>query len=308
MRSVKLRLPFRPGTLLIGLLIAGCASRSVDVKPLPANPADFAAWDCSRIDDELDSVQQHAADVAYAVDERAGNNIIALGVGVTIFWPAILAMRPDGLDAQELAGLKGRYEALRTAERAKGCPPPAPDLAPERAAALPVAVGERLVYEDRAGGRPPSQEWTLRLTALRREEFEFRLERGGTSLPWRQDRAGNVTAAPDGALWWPRLLHRDMVLGQVLAGEIDIAGDPMLHARVRGQVVAVGPQMLAGRHFDVAVIDLFGDAMDGDRSTRLEGAIVVDRTSGVLLRLELRSAMPAFDLQRRLSRVERPAP
>jgi hypothetical protein len=77
---------------------------------------------------------------------------------------------------------------------------------------------------------------------------------------------------------------------------------------VRGQVVAVGPQTLAGRHFDVAVIDLFGDALRGDSSTRLDGAIVVGRASGVLLRLDLRSAMPAFNLQRRLSSVEPASP
>ena len=38
-----------------------------------------------------------------AVDERAGNNILALGVGVAVFWPALFAMRPAGLEAAELA-------------------------------------------------------------------------------------------------------------------------------------------------------------------------------------------------------------
>jgi hypothetical protein len=71
-------------------------------------------------------------------------------------------------------------------------------------------------------------------------------------------------------------------------------------------VVAVGPQTVAGQRFDVAVIELFGDAERGNVSTRLDGSIVVDRTSGVLLRLDLNSSMPGFDLQRRLVRVERP--
>ena len=47
--------------------------------------------------------------------------------------------------------------------------------------------------------------------------------------------------------------------------------------------------------------------MGADGSTRLDGVIVVDRRSGVLLRLDLRSGMAPFSLQRRLSRVE-PAP
>lgn len=285
-------------------LLAGCASRSGEVRPLPANPKDFALWDCGRIDDELDAVQQRAAEVAYAVDERAGNNILALGVGIGIFWPAILAMRPDGLEAAELAQLKGRFEALRTASADKGCPPPTPELSPERAAALPVAVGERLVYEDRLGARGAVSEWALLLTALRRDEVEFRLQQAGASAVWRQDPGGNVISAPDGSLYWERLLRRDMPLGQVLAGEIRLAGEPEVRGRVRGQVVANGPQSVAQRRFDVVVIELFGDVQREDASTRLDGAIVVDRTSGVLLRLDLRSAEPAFNLQRRLMRIE----
>ncbi len=293
---------------LLACLLAGCATRAVDVRPVRTNPGDFALWDCSRIDDEVDAVQQRAADVAYAVDERVGNNIVALGVGIGIFWPAMLAMRPDGPEADDLARLKGRYEALRSASLDKRCPPPAPLLAPERAAAWPVAVGESLVYEDRLGPRQPASLLTLQLLALRRDEAEFGQPRPGGVLPWRQDLAGNVTHAPDGALTWPRLLRRELVLGQVLSGEILLVGDPLARARVRGQVVAVGPQWLAGRRFDVVVVELFGDAQRGDASTRLDGAIVVDRTSGVLLRLDLRSAQPGFQLQRRLERVNAAAP
>jgi hypothetical protein len=62
--------------------------------------------------------------------------------------------------------------------------------------------------------------------------------------------------------------------------------------------------MVAGRRFDAAVVELFGDAQRGDNTTRVEGAIVVDRASGVLLRLDLRSAQPPFSVQRRLLRVE----
>jgi hypothetical protein len=294
----------RIAACVITCLLAGCASRAVEVKPLPARAEEFALWDCARIDDELDAVQQRAAEVAYAVDERAGNNILALGVGIGIFWPAILAMRPDGLEAQELAQLKGRYEALRQASAAKACPPAGLDLPAQRAATLPVAVGERLVYEDRRGARGRVDEWVLLLTALRRDEVEFRLQQGDGSAVWRQDPGGNVVAAPDGALYWQRLLRREMALGQVVGGEILLAGDLEVRARVRGQVVAMGPKSVAQRRFDVVVIELFGDVQRAEASTRLDGAIVVDRASGVLLRLDLQSADPAFNLQRRLMRVE----
>jgi hypothetical protein len=288
------------------MTLPGCATRSADVLPAAANPADFAGWDCDRIADELDRVQQRAADRAYAVDERAANNIIALGVGLTIFWPALVAMRTNGPDAQVLAQLKGRYEALRAAATARACPPPGAELPAARAAALPLALGERLVYEERRGRRGPAAETVLRLAALRRGDLEYRSEGPGAAPGgvWTQDPAGNVTASPDGALQWPHLLRAELALGGVTAGDILVTGDPMSRARVRGQVVAVGPQTVAGRRFDVAVIELFGDAQRGEASTRLDGVIVIDRASGVLLRLDLRSAQPEFSLQRRLLRVD----
>lgn len=289
---------------MAAVLAAGCATRAVDVKPLPANPADFIPWACNRIHDEMDVVQQRAVELSWIVDERAGQHVVALGIGLAVFWPALLAMRPDGAEAEALGHLKGRFEALQAAAREKGCAPPPASMPAERAAALPVFPGERLVYEDRGSVREPLRELSLTMTALRRDEIEFVTDAVGQPTRWRQDLAGNVLEAPAGALVWSRLLRRPMDLGEVLAGDIAISGDGLLRARVRGQVVAVGPQSIAGRAFDVAVIELYGDVPRGESWTRLDGAIVVDRRSGLLLRLDLRSAQPLFQLQRRLVRVD----
>jgi hypothetical protein len=121
---------------------------------------------------------------------------------------------------------------------------------------------------------------------------------------FRSDLAGNVIDAPPGALAWRRLLRRPMAPGDILAGEIAVGGDASARARVRGQVLATGPQTWAGRSFDVAVIELFGDVSRGDAFTRLDGVMVVDRISGLLLRLDLHSAQSLFQLQRRLVRVD----
>lgn len=301
-------------TLALG---TGCASRSGEVSPRPTDPAAYAQWSCDRLFDETDAVQQQAADVAYAVDSRAGNNMIAMGLGVTVFWPALLAMRPDGPEALELAGLKGRFEALRSVALAKACGAPADAMAAHRQASLPVALGERLVYDDRAGATPRTL--AMQVTGLRREQIEFRVQLDGQWLdaPWRQDLAGNAVLDGRPALiGWHRLLKRGLVLGQVLTGELAAAGDVVAAARVRGQVVATGPQTVAGRPFEVAVIELFGEtplagpgageATDG--STRLDGVMAVDRQNGLLLRLELRSANPAYSLRRRLMRIESAPP
>ncbi len=300
----------RPLSLLLaGLMVTGCVTRSADVAPQAADPALFAAISCEALDDEADRIRQRAARLAYAVDERSGNNIIALSLGVTVFWPALLAMRPQGADAVALAQLKGRDDALRAAQALRACPPPPEALAPDRAAALPIAPGERLVYEERPLARGPARQLGLHLQALRRNELAFSAQGSGPGQPfvWLQDPWGNQPDLAKGTGWlhWQRLLRPDMALGDVLAGDV-FGGDSGLGGRLRGQVVAVGVQTGLGRPFDAAVIELYGDVPLAEHSTRLDGVMVVDRKSGVLLRLELRSGNPEFSLRRVLLRVEAP--
>jgi len=291
-------------------LLAACATRSADVLPAATDPAQFAALDCDKLYDEVDRVRQRAAQLAYAVDERSGNNIVALGVGVAVFWPALLAMRPSGPDAESLARLRGQDEALLKAQALRGCPPAPQQLAPHRVAALPIALGERLVYEERAAAGGPARELGLRVAALRRDEIEFVADSAGRVLPlrWRQDPWGNQPGLPQGSGWlhWARLLQPDLALGDVVSGDV-IGAAGADSGRLRGQVIALGVQNSLGRPFDAAVIELYGDAPQGSHSTRLDGVMVVDRKSGVLLRLELHSGNPDFSLRRTLIRIE-PAP
>jgi hypothetical protein len=291
----------------MGLLLLGaCATRSGDVQPLRSDPVTYSSWRCDTLFDEMDTVQQRAADVAYAVDARAGNNVLALSVGVTVFWPALLAMRPDGPDAAELARLKGRFEALVQAAEQRPCGPRPSLMTSAQAAQLPVAVGERLVYEERASGNALVRPLTLRLQALRRGQLDFAASLGGpvADAPWVQDATGNLLGPPGlgNVLYWTRLLQRDMQLGDVLVGEMHGVGGAT--ASVRGQVIALGVQSAIGRPFDAAVVELFGEVRDDATPARIAGAMVVDRKSGVLLRLELRSANPSFSLRRMLLRIE----
>ena len=289
-------------------LLAGCATRSSDISPRAPDDAEFAGWDCARLQAELDRVHRQATARAYKVDERRGNNVIALSVGAMVFWPALLAMRPDGEDAAELARLKGRAQSLELAQARSTCLPAPQELPAERLAALPIHLGERLVYEERArpGGAPA--QFGLRLVALKRDELAFSVD-APASPPgevWRQDAAGNALSAPGrGLMQWRRLLEQELALGQTLSGELIAADDADLVAPVTAEVVSLGPQTVAGRRFDAAVLELRGAApRDGEGSTRLEGVMAVDRDTGALLRLELSCSNPAFSLWRRLVNIE----
>ncbi len=89
-RPMRLR---RWTCLLLSVALAGCASRALDAISDPSDPAQFVAWTCDAMALELERVQQRAADVAYAADPRRGNDVVALGLGVTVFWTALFAMR-----------------------------------------------------------------------------------------------------------------------------------------------------------------------------------------------------------------------
>lgn len=300
--------------LALALAVGGCASRSVDVAPVPVDPQAFSSWDCERLHAEDDEVQARALHLAYAVDARFGDNLIALGAGLGVFWPVLLGLRPQGPEAAQLAELKGRHEALQAAIAARRCPPPAATLTAEQAAALPIALGERLLYVEREGGAATDRRLGLRLSGLGRDGLEFIADIDGRPQPrpWVQDRAGNSGEdASAGPVQWRRLLRPGLKPGDVLAGELRLGGEGAGWGPVRGRVMAAGPQTVSGRHFDAAVIELSGEVPQarsygsgGVRNAGVDGVLVVDRTSGVLLRIELGTSSARTAFRRRLVQVE----
>jgi hypothetical protein len=83
--------------------------------------------------------------------------MIALSVGVMVFWPALMAMRPNGVEAEELATLKGGFEALQVAAQrrdARRRPRRWVQLAPHR-----CRSGERFVCEGAPGTTASAKNW-----------------------------------------------------------------------------------------------------------------------------------------------------
>ncbi len=300
--------------LLVALgVLAGCAGPGIATSSYEFNPSQFAAWPCEQMHEEADRVQRDAVDLAYTFDSPAGANVSDLSPGLRVFWPALLAMRSSGPASTDLARLKGRFDALQIAARRRSCAAPLRDASTVAAAPWPVAPGDRLVYDDRPGARGPAREVVFSVTTMRRDGIEFEVDdRSGNGGHWFQDRAGNPRAdASPGLAQWRRLLRRGLELGEVLDGDLVSPATPAAVANLRGQVVATGAQTIAGRRFEVAVVELFGEApatgeagQGSTGSARIEGVLAVDRTSGVLLRLELQCRNPDFSLRRRLLRIE----
>lgn len=101
-------------------LLSACASTSDKISATYVSPLTYANYDCDQIRLELQRVSGKVQEVAGSQNKQAKNDQIAMGVGLVLFWPALFFLA--GSDKKdELANLKGQYDALSTAAIEKKC-------------------------------------------------------------------------------------------------------------------------------------------------------------------------------------------
>ncbi len=100
--------------------LAACASKSDNISAAYVSPLQYQGYNCNQIRSELARVSRRVNEVAGVQDSQASKDSVALGVGMVLFWPALFFM--IGKDKEEeLARLKGEYEALEQAAIQKDC-------------------------------------------------------------------------------------------------------------------------------------------------------------------------------------------
>jgi hypothetical protein len=102
------------------MVLSGCAKSADDVVSAYQSPMLYANWTCGQIAAEQGEVRGRVVALAQKQDGAATRDAVAMGVGLILFWPALFVLAA-GDDEGELASLKGRDEALRSAAAAKGC-------------------------------------------------------------------------------------------------------------------------------------------------------------------------------------------
>jgi hypothetical protein len=119
-----------------GLLVAGCAKDADQVGATYVSPVLYENYTCPQLAEEAQRVSSRAAQAAGIQDSKATNDKVAMGVGLVIFWPALLFTKGNDENTAELARLKGQMDAIEQASIKKQCgitfqhapppPPPAP--------------------------------------------------------------------------------------------------------------------------------------------------------------------------------------
>jgi hypothetical protein len=106
---------------LLSAALAGCASSSNDVAATYVSPIQFQNHTCKQLGEEAEGVSRRAAQLAGAQDSRRSTDAVATTVAVVVFWPALFAVKGDGVTTAELARTKGEMEAIEKASIQKKC-------------------------------------------------------------------------------------------------------------------------------------------------------------------------------------------
>lgn len=107
------------------MMLAGCATPPDKVSASYVSPVQYSDYSCTQIKGELRRVRRQLVQVTGAQQKEADKDAVAMGVGLVIFWPALFFLAGDD-QKEELARLKGEYEALQQAAIQPEC-----TLAPE---------------------------------------------------------------------------------------------------------------------------------------------------------------------------------
>lgn len=103
------------------VLLAGCASNSTDIRASYVSPILYQNLSCSQLALEAQNVSSRAVAASGQQDKKAGQDAVAVGVALVLFWPAAFLAQGDGATAAEVARLKGEMEAIEHASIRNNC-------------------------------------------------------------------------------------------------------------------------------------------------------------------------------------------
>src|SRR5215217_4646286 len=108
------------GAVCAAVALGACASKPENVRSQYISPAQYASYSCQDIEYDLRAISQQVHALSGQQRRRANQDAWATGVGIVVFWPALFFLI-RGDKADDLARMKGEYDALATASRRKDC-------------------------------------------------------------------------------------------------------------------------------------------------------------------------------------------
>ncbi len=125
-------------------LLSACASQPEDIQAAYVSPNIYANYSCPELFTERERLIARVNFVADAQADKATNDAVATGVGIVLFWPALFLLTAGSDREQELASLKGNYDAVELAITQRKCQLESPSGATTQVAAAPNASAARV--------------------------------------------------------------------------------------------------------------------------------------------------------------------
>lgn len=102
------------------LFLSSCASKSENIRASYVSPLQYSDYSCKQIRSEIGRVGRKMNEIAGVQDDIAGDDAVAMGVGLVLLWPALFFIESDDQHV-ELARLKGEFDALEQVAIQKDC-------------------------------------------------------------------------------------------------------------------------------------------------------------------------------------------
>lgn len=102
-------------------ILSACAKDASEVGATYVSPVAYDTYSCPQLSEEAQRVSARAAQAAGVQDQKSTNDKVAMGVGLIIFWPALLFTKGNDENTAELARLKGQMDAIEQASIRKRC-------------------------------------------------------------------------------------------------------------------------------------------------------------------------------------------
>lgn len=115
--------------------LVACASHPDNIEARYVSPVTYQTWSCEQLIDEKKRLDGEVIRVTGLQKENADADVAMMGVGLILFWPALIGLTATKDRKEELGKLRGEYEAVDQQIKTKACvlpePEPVPAAAPE---------------------------------------------------------------------------------------------------------------------------------------------------------------------------------
>ena len=104
----------------LGFLV-GCAPQPENVVASYVSPNTYSNYSCKQIISERNVVVGKVNELNGIQEKKANDDAVAVGVATVLFWPAAFLIAGGSDVSPQLATMKGNYDALTAAGKAKNC-------------------------------------------------------------------------------------------------------------------------------------------------------------------------------------------